>query len=476
MPLDYAKLGFKCGLEIHQQLEGNKLFCACPSDIRKESPDFSVKRRLRAAAGETGSKDRAAEYEQTKQKEFVYQGYRNATCLVELDEEPPNEVNQKALKTAIQVAQLLNCKLVDRVLFMRKTVVDGSNTSAFQRTALIGRNGFIEVNGKKICVDTVCLEEEACQVMERKDKQDIYNLSRLGIPLIEIATDASISSPEECKEAAARIGMILRSVSGMKRGIGTIRQDVNVSIKGGARTEIKGFQDYKAIPKVAEYEVNRQLQLVKEGKKPEESVRKAEPDFTTSFLRPMPGADRMYPETDVPQIKPEITELENIELLDDKANKFIELGLSKDLAMKIVKSKKLSFFEKLLKKCSKVKPAFIAETLISYDSDVTTKNKDANPDKITEEHLEEVFSALNSEKIAKTSVIEVLTDISSERKLNLESYSIVPDKELEDEIKKVLSSNKDAPLGVIIGAIIAKYRGRVDGKKAAELVNKMRGK
>ncbi len=176
MPLDYAQLGFKCGLEIHQQLEGKKLFCSCPTEIRKEGADFLVKRRLRASAGESGARDQAAAYEQTKQKEFIYQGYHDSICLIELDEEPPHNVNKEALQTAIQIAKLLNCKIIDRIIFMRKTVVDGSNTSAFQRTALVGRNGYLEVNGKKVGIDTVCLEEEACQVMERKEKEDVYNL------------------------------------------------------------------------------------------------------------------------------------------------------------------------------------------------------------------------------------------------------------------------------------------------------------
>src|SRR3989344_1935525 len=424
MPLDYVKLGFKCGLEIHQQLEGKKLFCSCPTVIRKEEPDFIVKRRLRASAGESGARDQAAAFEQAKQKEFAYQGYYDSICLVELDEEPPHSVNPQALQTSIQIAKLLNCKVVDRIIFMRKTVVDGSNTSAFQRTALIGRNGHLEVNGKKVGIDTVCVEEEACQVMARKEKEDVYNLSRLGIPLIEIATDASIHSPEECKVVAEKLGLILRSVPGMKRGIGTIRQDVNVSIKGGARTEIKGFQEFKAIPKVVDFEVTRQLELVKQGKEVESSVRKAEADFTTTFLRPMPGADRMYPETDVPLIIPKVEELTKVELLEDKAKKFMDLGMGKDLAMKTVKSSDLALFEKLLK-YDKVKPAFIAETLLSYDSDVKSKFKEADPKKVTEKHWEELFSELNEGKIAKTSILEILGEVCTGKKMDLKKYELI---------------------------------------------------
>ncbi|MBW2991422.1 Glu-tRNA(Gln) amidotransferase GatDE subunit E, partial [Candidatus Woesearchaeota archaeon] len=188
--LNYNELGLKCGIEIHQQLEGKKLFCNCATEIRKGDPDFKVVRRLRASAGEEGGVDQAALYEQKKQKYFVYQGYDDITCDVELDEEPPHPVNQDALRAALQVAKMLNCKIVDEIQVMRKTVIDGSNTSGFQRTMVIGMNGFVEVGGKKVSIEGVFLEEEACQIIERtKTKNyDIYNLSRLGIPLIEIAT------------------------------------------------------------------------------------------------------------------------------------------------------------------------------------------------------------------------------------------------------------------------------------------------
>ncbi len=147
--MNYEKIGFKCGLEIHQQLEGKKLFCNCPTNIKKEKPDFIFTRRLRASAGESGKIDKAAEHEQNKSKIFEYQGYHDVCCLVELDEEPPHPVNKDALEAALMTAKLLNMKINDSIQFMRKTVIDGSNVSGFQRTALIGQNGYIELNGKK---------------------------------------------------------------------------------------------------------------------------------------------------------------------------------------------------------------------------------------------------------------------------------------------------------------------------------------
>ena len=300
--MNYEKLGFRAGLEIHQQIEGKKLFCSCPTVIKNEKPDFIIARRLRASAGEKGEVDIAARYEQKIGKEFIYNIYKDCTCLVELDEEPPHEVNKEALKIAFQVSLLLNANIVDELHFMRKVVIDGSNTSAFQRTGLIATNGYIETSKGIVKIPTICLEEEASKIEEKSDSRVVYNLSRLGIPLMEIATDASIKDPEHAKEVAEKLGMILRSVNGIKRGIGTIRQDVNVSIENGTRVELKGFQELKSIPLVIKNEVDRQLKLVNKGEKLKSEVRNAKPDGTSEFLRPMPGSERMYPETDISSI------------------------------------------------------------------------------------------------------------------------------------------------------------------------------
>src|SRR3989344_4302824 len=238
--MNYQKLGFKCCVECHQQLECKKLFCSCPAIIKDDKPDFIVRRKLRASAGEKGAVDIAAKYEQKIGKEFIYNIYKDCTCLVELDDEPPHEVNKDALKIALQISMLLNARINDKIQFMRKVVIDGSNTSAFQRTALIAMDSYIETSKGRVNIPTICLEEEAAKIVEKTDVQVVYNLSRLGIPLLEIATDASIKDPEHAKEVSEKIGMILRSVDGIKRGLGTIRQDVNVSIENGTRVELKG--------------------------------------------------------------------------------------------------------------------------------------------------------------------------------------------------------------------------------------------
>src|SRR3989344_2027044 len=181
--IDYNKIGLKVGLEIHQQLDTGKLFCHCPSLLRKDEPDFTVKRKLHAVAGETGEIDAAVLHQTSLKKNFVYEGY-DTTCLVELDEEPPKEINKDALKIAIQVAILLNAKIFPISQIIRKTVVDGSNTSGFQRTVLIARGGFIETNYGKVGIESICLEEDSARTIEKNGGEIIYRLDRLGIPLI----------------------------------------------------------------------------------------------------------------------------------------------------------------------------------------------------------------------------------------------------------------------------------------------------
>ncbi|MCK5022924.1 MAG: Glu-tRNA(Gln) amidotransferase subunit GatE, partial [Candidatus Aenigmarchaeota archaeon] len=261
---DYEKIGLKCGIEIHQQLDTeNKLFCMCASRLSQTEPDSEIVRKLRVVAGETGEIDVAALSEFLKDREFIYRTYPDETCLVETDGEPPHNINRDALGITLTISQLLNCTVPEEIHVMRKTVLDGSNTSGFQRTAIIGIDGELKTSLGNVGITNVCVEEESAQIIKREGNQVIYGLDRLGIPLVEIGTAADIHDPQQAKEVAQKLGMIVRSTENVKRGLGTIRQDVNVSIKGGERVEIKGTQDLKMIPKYIENEIERQKNLLK---------------------------------------------------------------------------------------------------------------------------------------------------------------------------------------------------------------------
>ncbi|MGC8586284.1 MAG: Glu-tRNA(Gln) amidotransferase subunit GatE [Candidatus Micrarchaeia archaeon] len=265
-PEYYRQIGFLCGLEIHQRLATKeKLFCSCSAEPAgsDEKHMGEVVRHQRAVAGELGSIDQSTKFEAAKQRSFIYRIYKDHTCLVDIDEEPPHELNMEALEIALEIARALNCTIVDEIEPMRKEVVDGSDPSAFQRTLLIGLDGSLSVDGTEIAIPSIFLEEESCGIESSNENSVVYNTDRLGIPLVEIDTDKYIPTPQAAKELALRIGLILRISNRVQRGIGTIRQDVNVSIKGGARVELKGIQDLDLIDKFVENEITRQQNLIK---------------------------------------------------------------------------------------------------------------------------------------------------------------------------------------------------------------------
>ncbi len=246
----------KVGLEVHQQLAGAKLHCGCPTEL-SETVEGSILRRLRPSVGEEHVVDAAAAFQAARRLTYRYE-LGPSNCLVEMDEEPPRPLNEEALDAALSVALLLGCRLVDEIEIMRKIVVDGSNTSGFQRTALVAVDGTVEVAGRRHAILSVCLEEDAARKVGERDGELVYRLDRLGIPLIEIATGPDIASGAEAKEVAQEIGALLRATRKVRRGIGTIREDLNVSTEGGRRIEIKGVQELRLIDSYVEKEVARQ--------------------------------------------------------------------------------------------------------------------------------------------------------------------------------------------------------------------------
>ena len=245
-------MSLKAGLEVHQQLDCGKLFCKCSN--LETGNDNIFTRRLHATSSEMGTVDAAAKAEGIRK--FTYFN-KSCNCLVYTDEEPPRGPNNDAIEIALQFAKLAGSNIIEEIHFMRKVVVDGSNTSGFQRTALVATGGKIKYKDGTIELDQICLEEDSCRHGKNKDE---YLLDRLGIPLLEITTKPQLKTPKQVQNAARALGRLLRACK-VKRGLGTIRQDVNVSIDGGERVELKGFQDLSTMAKVVENEMERQNNL-----------------------------------------------------------------------------------------------------------------------------------------------------------------------------------------------------------------------
>ncbi|MFH1786699.1 MAG: Glu-tRNA(Gln) amidotransferase subunit GatE [archaeon] len=612
--MDYVKIGLKAGIEIHQQLDTRKLFCDCHSKILNSEPQFSVIRKMRVAASEMGEYDQAALHETKKEMVFEYLFEPDTACLVELDEEPPHPLNSEALKISLQLSLLLKAKLVNEVHIMRKTVIDGSNTSGFQRTCLVSTDGVVETPEGPVLIPAICLEEDSARIISKEEGKNTFNLDRLGIPLIELATAPQMKTPNQVREAAYKIGSFLRSLK-VRRGLGTIRQDVNISTRDGARVEIKGVQELDSIPLLVELEAQRQIALVeisKELKKKKakvgelkdvsdtlkkseskvikgalekggivmgvplpgfagllgkevqpnrrlgteladyakpylagifhsdelpgygitdsevagikkelgesfaiaagpvskvrnglleasrraelaiegvpEETRQAKDDGTTTYLRPLPGASRMYPETDVPPVQVTDHMLTDIkaslpEVIDKKLVRFqSQYKLPKQMAMEVIGEGYSILFEKVVGEL-KLQPTVVANTLVSELP--ALRREGFNVDSLPDEDLFSVFDVLAKGIISKEGVKTVLSALASGKTLEQVLPSLgggMTREELSKVVSKVLKeksgfvkSQGSRAFQPLMGLVMKEVRGRIDGKLIAEELKKQLG-
>ncbi len=260
---DFEKLGFRCGLEIHQQLlTRQKLFCRCPSGYRNDKPEAEIIRHMRPTLSELGEYDGTALMEFKTKKNVIYQLYRDNCCTYEMDDTPPFPLNREALEIAIKLAMLLNCAVVDELHVSRKQYLDGSIPTGFQRTAIVGVNGWVPYKKRKISITHVCLEEDACREISDIGHDIVFRTDRLSMPLLEVITAPDMRNPLEAMEVNALIGRILKASGLVRRGIGSVRQDVNVSIAGGSRVEIKGVPQTWMVEKLTGIEAARQAELL----------------------------------------------------------------------------------------------------------------------------------------------------------------------------------------------------------------------
>ncbi|MCX6650102.1 MAG: Glu-tRNA(Gln) amidotransferase subunit GatE [Methanomassiliicoccales archaeon] len=605
------------GIEIHQQLDTCKLFCSCRSLLVEEGGTI-LHRRLRPAQSEMGEIDRAALAQAERKMHFTYQAPRGVTCLVEADEEPPHDADAEATQTALVVSSMLKAHVMDEVHFMRKIVIDGSNTSGFQRTALVAVDGSMDLNGRGIGILSVCLEEDAARKVETKDREVTYRLDRLGIPLIEIATAPDMHEPEEVKEVAQRLGSILRSTRKVKRGLGTIREDLNISIPGGARVEIKGAQDLSLLPTYVRNEMERQRSLIeikelleKRKAKPvtvsvrditillhgsrskvivsalskggkvfgaplplfagtlrsadvklrlgaemaqyarshgvagifhsdelpaygitdeevqairkefqlgemdsfalcadqadraepallaalaranqalvgvPEETRDPLPDGTSVYSRPLPGAGRMYPETDVRPILIEPKRLRDIEanlpeLPEARTARLIhDYGINEQQARQLVREGHDNLFEEISKDRSLVPVA--ARTFLSTYPELEKEGVDVKA--LPDEQVKEAFAALSSGRFAKEALPAVLKELAKgvgvEQSMASLGLATMDQREAEGIIDGIIAQRADfvrekkqGAVGPLMGVAMKELRGKVDGKEAADLLKR----
>ena len=626
MSIDYSKIGLKAGLEVHQQLDtAAKLFCSCKPQLFKGEPEITFLRRLRPTQSELGQVDPAALFEFQKGVKILYEATRETACLVEMDEEPPHDLDQEAVEIALITALMMQAKPVDEIHVMRKTVIDGSNTTGFQRTCVVALNGEINIKGKKVPIQHVSLEEDAARKMGEEARIIRYRIDRLGIPLIEVTTAPVVYSPQEAEETALTIGRILRATGKVRRGLGTIRQDLNISIRDGALIEIKGVQELDLVSRVIENEVQRQLSLLKirdelkeRGVKKEnikeefvdvtsgfkqtkckvilkaleqnkqvlavklpkfagllkrelalgmrlgaemadiasfwgrvggifhtdelpaygitvdevnqigrlmkkepldavvfvadtlenatdalkavaqrareavkgvpEETRAANPDGTTRYMRPRPGAARMYPETDVPPIQLTKEYFEKLrsrlpELPEQKMRRLgKEYGLNQKLAKQILDSEYGDLFETAAKE-TEVSPTVIAVALT--ETLKALGREGINVEAITDRQFRDLFSLIESGETAKEAIPEIITWLSkhdgatAKEAIEDLGLAMISRKELERIIDDLMERNKSlvkergkGSFGPLMGMIMKKVRGRVKAEMVSGILKK----
>jgi glutamyl-tRNA(Gln) amidotransferase subunit E len=264
-PEVYADLGFKCGLEIHQQLKTlKKLFCRCPARLYQDGDDYDAEliRHMRPTLSELGEYDGTALMEFRTKKNIIYRIKDESACTYDIDDTPPFPINEEALDIAIEVAFLLKTNIVGELHITRKQYLDGSIPTGFQRTGIVGIEGEIPVDNKIIRIIQISIEEDACREVSDKGHFRTYTTDRLGIPLIETVTYPDMKSPDEAAHAGQYLRFLTRSTDKMRTGIGAAREDVNVSITGGDRVEIKGVAHIRWIPELTHNEAFRQKALL----------------------------------------------------------------------------------------------------------------------------------------------------------------------------------------------------------------------
>ncbi|WP_135826056.1 Glu-tRNA(Gln) amidotransferase subunit GatE [Halorussus ruber] len=610
---DYEDLGLVAGLEIHQQLDTeSKLFCGCPTDLREpEEAEREFTRFLHPTKSELGEIDEAALEESRVEREFEYLAY-DTTCLVEEDDEPPHRLDAEAQEVVLEIAQLLDMDVIDQAHVMRKIVVDGSNTSGFQRSTLMATDGEISTSEGSVGIEDLMLEEESAQRVEEREDGVLYSLDRLGIPLVEIGTKPDIRSPEQAREAAEQIGMLLRSTGRVKRGLGTIRQDVNISIEEGARVEVKGVQSLDDIDDLVANEVHRQVRLLEirdelrerdaevgevidvtdtfadtesgviksaleSGGKvtavplygfdglvgaeiqpdrrlgtelsdhakrhgaggifhtdelpaygvtedevaalrdavgagdedavaivaadPEtadlaieaaaeraetalegvpEETRGANEDGTTRYLRPLPGAARMYPETDVPPVEPDPSEVETPELLTEKVERYQdEYDLDAGLAEQVAYGERMPVFERAVESGA---DATLAAQAV--ESTVTELRRDGVPvENLDDDHFLQVLDAVADGETAKGNVGEVLTalaenpELTASEAIEREGLGSAGEDEVREAVVEVVERNEEqvADEGMqafsgLMGEAMGALGGKADGDTVSQLL------
>ena len=622
---DYRKVGFKSGLEIHQQLlTEKKLFCRCPAGRYSREYNAEILRHMRPTLSEMGVYDGTALMEFKTKKEIIYRINRDTVCTYEMDDTPPFLINEEALEIALGIGILFNCNIVDELHIARKQYLDGSIPTGFQRTAIFALDGSIPYKNRNVKIVQMSIEEDSCREVADIGHDRFYITDRLGMPLIETVTEPAMKTPNEVAEVANLCSKLVRSTNRVRRGMGAAREDVNVSVIGGTRVEIKGVPKISRIPLLTYNEAMRQwnlLRLREELKKrgitkdtfkvesfditnilknphyipiknavetglkikcvvlkgfsellhwqtqtdtyfskeisdrvrviaclttipnlihsdsksdtitssdwqrvrkfvnasendtlvivwgneadtqtaineiiirakeatigiPSET-RQALSDGTNGFERILPGADRMYPDTDLPPKKIPAKQLEKIknwlpEQFWERVKWYQELGIPEDTIPDLSISKYADLFKKAVTNW-KIDPTTAAVAIIQYPKRLKKENH--NVELLNEDVFENILKGFADKKIPRDAILSAMQNVLE---LGLFTEEIffkqMNDDELDKEIKSARNElnekkiiNKENSELVLMGILMKKLRGRVSAPEVAKKIGFKKG-
>ena len=632
-PEDYATIGLKGGLEVHQQLlTERKLFCRCPAGYYSDEYDAEVLRHMRPTLSELGEYDGTALMEKKTNKNIHYRIHQDTVCTYEFDDTPPFFPDEKALDISLEISLLLNLNMVGEMHIARKQYLDGSIPTGFQRTAILGVGGWFPYKDRKIGVRQLSVEEDSCREVSDIGHDRVLLTDRLGMPLVEIVTEPDMRTPQEIAEVCQIIRLLCRSTGKVRTGYGAAREDVNVSVRGGTRVEIKGVPQISRIPLLVYNEAMRQCSLLhirdllkQRGITPEtfqwtshdvtravakthyqpirealeqgyrvkcvvlkgfagllnhttqeqttfakefsdrvrviacltelpnivhsdtasdllavrdwkvlrkhtragdsdasilvwgneedtqtacneiairareatqgipNDTRQALKDGTNGFERVLPGAQRMYPDTDLPPMAIEEARLQGIRaqlpvLIWDRQDEYHRMHLPEDVIEPLCISPRVVLFERLVGELN-ADPTFAAVILVQRFK--ALRREGLNPDELSDDEIYEVFKAHADGTLAREGVIDVLTRVLEKRskmgggnaqvQLVLQAVQGQPvnDRDLKTGIEELIENTDDSRFATtqkkyryLMGRLMREFRGRVDGKRVAEMLEK----
>lgn len=426
-------------------------------------------------------------------------------------------LNKKVVEYTTKAGLALNCRINKKNIFARKNYFYPDLPKGYQISQYelpICEHGHIDINingqEKRIGITRIHMEEDAGKSIHGENLGDssssFIDLNRTGVPLMEIVSEPDMRNEEEAKEYLQKLKSILEyiEVSDCNMEEGSLRCDANISVRPvgqkefGTKTEIKNMNSFKNVQKAIEYEIKRQIKVIKEGGKIIQETRLWDPEknVTISMRSKEEAHDyRYFPDPDLVPLVLDDEFIENIRktlpiLPDELKEKFVkEYGLPEYDASVLTSVKSYAtYFEKTVSIVNSPKKVsnWIMSELLRVVNDKGCDIFDAG---LSPENLAEIIKLIDdgkiSGKIAKD-VFEEVIETGKKPSVIIEEKGLIQisdDNELESIIIKIIkNSPKEAErfkngeqklMGFFVGQVMKETKGKANPKLVNEIINKL---